>query len=203
MKNLKVSTYSLPKMEAKQKYQELLSLPNVTPLSKTKRRVYHALMRGQKIIDMYTAMEQAGFNELRQPRIAICRADAERCYFVPSTSWDGNKLLGDGGGIFSMESSDWRRMKHEPVRFPRATFTALVGQASREIPTLSTSVPQIPPEHYPKYALKNYYVLWEVDHWRTEPARDPILLRRLSKNLFVVLAEWDLSDLEWSIARGI
>jgi len=195
---MKVSTYSIPKNEAKEKYQELLVLHNESPLSKVKRRVYHALKQGQRILDIYTAFEQAGFNELLQPRIAIARADGETCYFEPSTHWDGNHRVNDGGATFSIER--WSRTKHEPVKLPEQTFRPLIGKSAS---VLSTSVPQIPPEHFPKHALKNYYILWEVEHWREEPARDPLLLRRISKNLFVVLAEWDLSDLEYSIARGI
>ena len=197
---MKVSTYSIPKNEAKEKYQELLVLHNESPLSKVKRRVYHALKQGQRILDIYTAFEQAGFNELLQPRIAIARADGETCYFEPSTRRDGNKRISNGGAIFSIESTQWKRTKQEPVRLPEQTFRPLVGKSAD---VLSTSIPQIPPEYYPAHALKNYYILWEVEHWRKEPARDPLLLRRISKNLFVVLAEWDLSDLEWSIARGI
>jgi len=193
---MQLATYNIPKEEARQQWQALLTSQNETPLNLARKRVYHAMSKEQRVLDIYTAMEQAGQNELLEPRIAICRADAKTCYFYP---WQR------GAGTFSGESSPWnlRNMKKEPVRFAAGTFKPfLASNATNGFSSLSTPVPQIPAEHVPKGALKNYYILWEVDNWTQQVTRDPLLLRRLSKNMFTILAEWNLSDLEWSIARG-
>jgi hypothetical protein len=196
---LNIKTITLQQGEARQKYRQLLASNIETPLNRTRKRVYHSLSRGKKIIDVYTAIEQAGLNELKQPRIAICRADAERCYFYPSTRWNGRDTELTFGGTFTQISTRWQNGRHnrkERVEIPDGSFPTLTDKI------LSTSVPQIPQEHMPGAALKNYYILWEVEHWTEHVARDPLLLRRLSKNLFEVLAEWELTELEWAIARG-
>jgi len=42
----------------------------------------------------------------------------------------------------------------------------------------------------------------EVEKWKPLPPKDPILLKRLTPNLFGVLATWDLTNLERAIIRG-
>ena len=201
---MNISQFSYPQADAKEKYRALLASDLATPLNRTRKRVYYALSKGNKVIDMYTAIEQAGLNGLKEPRIAVCRADAEICYFHYSQFYQ-NGWKATGGGIFSMRDSRWRIDRSpnvEPVRLPEKTYPELVGDSLRHGEMLKTAVPQVPQEYMPRGALSNYYVLWEVDKWTREPPRDPFLLRRLSKNLFEVLAEWDLTDLEWAIARG-
>jgi hypothetical protein len=38
--------------------------------------------------------------------------------------------------------------------------------------------------------------------WEYVPHPDPILLKRLSGSLFVVLAAWDLTELEQKVLKG-
>ena len=67
-----------------------------------------------------------------------------------------------------------------------------------------TGVPIIPAKFMPKGNLENYYILWEVKEWEeVPPARDPLLLKRLTENMFVILAAWDVTPLEQSIIKGL
>ena len=48
-----------------------------------------------------------------------------------------------------------------------------------------------------------YFVLFEVAEWNEVPvAKDPYLLKRINANAFVVLAEWDVSEVELAVMRG-
>ena len=68
---------------------------------------------------------------------------------------------------------------------------------------IKTKVPIIPVEILPDGDLKNYYILWEASEWEELPeTKDPILLKRISENLFVILGVWDLTELEQSIISG-
>lgn len=81
----------------------------------------------------------------------------------------------------------------------------------------TTDVPMIPPEvreKVGKTALVHrpeYYILWEVEKWETEkqkpvPPADPFLLQPLGDmptDLFAVVAEWDLTDLERLIMESL
>jgi hypothetical protein len=56
-------------------------------------------------------------------------------------------------------------------------------------------------------SLKTHFVLWEVEAWAdsrigAQPDRDPYLLRRVDADLFAVVGEWDLTDVERAIMRG-
>ncbi len=60
------------------------------------------------------------------------------------------------------------------------------------------SLPFIPPAYRPPLRIENYHLLWEAE-WRKGAGpqrRDPILLRRVSGDLFAVVAAWDLTDVE-------
>lgn len=76
---------------------------------------------------------------------------------------------------------------------------------------LSARVPPIPPEVRPRghrsavANLANYHVLWEAE-WRQERApvpRDPALLKHIGGDLFVVMATWDLTDLERAVLASL
>jgi hypothetical protein len=68
---------------------------------------------------------------------------------------------------------------------------------------IQTSVPIIPPRFTPQTGLHNYHVLWEVEKWDVvTPPKDPLLLKRVSPNVFGVLAAWDLTDVERAVLRG-
>lgn len=44
--------------------------------------------------------------------------------------------------------------------------------------------------------MNKYHILWEAE-WSPIPPRDPMLLRRIGKaDLWVVVAHWDLTEVE-------
>ena len=54
----------------------------------------------------------------------------------------------------------------------------------------------VPPGKMPRRnaAMANYVILWEAA-WERTP-RDPLLLRRITREYFAVEAEWELTDVE-------
>lgn len=72
---------------------------------------------------------------------------------------------------------------------------------------LSSLVPMVPADVRPSGNLKYYFVLWEVEQWSDTsltavPDRDPYLLQHLAGDLYIVVAEWDLTELERAIMTG-
>ena len=189
---MEIPTFEMDPELAREKWRELLKCPAIGRLEKIRRRVYRAMSKGRKIIDVTTVIEKAGLNPSGQPRLAICRADKTKCYF---------EIYANGSAVFTARNlQDWRRSSRTnrfvdfnlgPGTFPRNHTNAL-----------STMAPVVPAELIPKDGLEKYWLLWEVDKWEQVPPRDPLLLRRLSKNLFAIIAEWSLSPLEWAISRG-
>lgn len=144
-------------------------------------RIYRAIAKGKKVISVADSIRNAGFNVQGQPLLAVCRADSEMCRC-------------DVG--------------RDEVVFTR-TREMLGGSARINIPWKNTSrswisyalLPRIPPQFRPPTGkLHNYHLLWEAD-WTAIP-RDPILLRRIGADAWVVLAAWDLTDVEMNVLRS-
>ena len=101
------------------------------------------------------------------------------------------------------------------VRIPTTTFDWKTEKGEGEFENediiirqqIQTQVPIVPAHLLPKGRLDNYYILFEVNEWTEQPvppvAKDPYLLRRINSNTFVILAEWDLTEVEQAIMRGL
>lgn len=155
-------------------------------------RGFKALSAGKQIIDAVEVMRSAGVDHLFRPKLAIIRADATECFFRN----DAN-----GAGVFRMAQSDWRYATRRFINFPEKTFPAVLDSKLRW-ETWKSAVPSIPAQFRPRDAISNYHILWEPE-WEAEPPRDPLLLKRIAKFTFVVLAHWDLTPLERSVLRGV
>ena len=153
-------------------------------------RGFRALSKGSKLIDVHDAMKFAGLNEKKQPKLAICRADATHCW------WRG---WSNGRSVFSMnDMSDWRWRAtiRRSILIPKGTFEDSSFDSQKVHRAI---VPSIPPRLRPKIAYFNLHILWEAE-WETVPT-DPMLLRHLGGALYVVLACWDLTDLEKAVLK--
>jgi len=163
-------------------------------------RGYRALARGRRLIDLQTVIAAGGQYENGLPRLAAIRADATRCWV---------ELHRNGGVTFRDDSSSWvrNRTRHFlglPLVFaPRTESLDSWGGFSGA--GLAAMVPPIPPRHRPRRgALGDYTVLWEAT-WERQPRPpgDPALLRRLGGTMYVVLATWDLTELERTVLAAL
>ena len=157
--------------------------------------LYAAISRGARVLNLPGAFRQTGLNELGQPRLAIARADMETLSFAPNAGpgrWSPDRV--DGGGLFFKSPYNERATKTQ-VALPRGTF----AQESLTKKYLRSPVPHVPPDVRSKRAgLHNFHILFEVQKWEEYPV-DPFLLRRVAGHLYVVEAEWELTELEASL----
>lgn len=69
-----------------------------------------------------------------------------------------------------------------------------------------TTVPPIPFHLRPNGDAAKYLILWEVEEWKEFRAArapgDPFLLERIAHPIYVVVAQWDLSELEKRILES-
>ena len=143
-------------------------------------RIYRQIARGKTVIVASDAIRSAGVDANKRPRLAICQADAE-------------EVIMDGHGdhvMFGIRSAH----RWSPVRKLRIDWSG-IGYVSGK-----AKLPRIPPQYRPAKNLGAYHLLWEAD-WAAIP-RDPYLLRRIGKDAWVVLAAWDLTDVEMSVLRA-
>jgi hypothetical protein len=148
---------------------------------------YRELSLGKKVIDLHETLRAGGVDEKHRPRLAIVRADATYCW-----------LRREGSGDCTFRGQESGCPKSRQVTVPRSVFgDTPMASGWRMAITGRALVPSIPPWARPKAKLLNYHILWEA-HWTDVPI-DPALLKHLGGPLYVVLAVWDLTELERSV----
>ena len=209
-----IETVQVTKKEIEKELSELELALKKGYISKQNRlvkellAVYGHLKLGGKVIDVAEAFKKAGkIEEQDVPRLAIVRADANYCHLYK---------FNNGGALFSWRQlKSWRESWREnkgagDVRLPIGTYQweELKGDERHK----RTLVPLIPPRVHlavsTRLLREHYHVLFEVEKWTSytvQPRvpRDPILVRRLTSNLFGVLATWELTELETKIIEGL
>lgn len=155
----------------------------MTDIDAKMEAVYRQIMRGRKVIQAFESIRQAGLDEKGRPRLAIVRADVKICRCARHWEGDNNR----DALRFSEEHTGRGKLS---MPFPGLTHWT----NARAI------VPHIPIHLRPKAQLHNYHILWEAD-WEDVPI-DPMLLRRVGDDVWVVLAAWDLTPVERAVLRG-
>lgn len=198
---MEVETLEVPKEKAVELYDDYKEAiqTHKDQYLKDLKAIYGHMKLGRSVIDIYQAFNKVGLNEEGDPKLAIVRADLKEVFF---------KRLPEGAGIFKKDTNRWKNAKDD-VQLPKETWTdwprvsdARFADIKKEFVT--TITPIIPAKFLDRLrgALHNYYILWEVEKWKPIPPKDPILLKRVTPNMFVVLATWDLTDLERAVIKG-
>jgi hypothetical protein len=181
---------------ARDKYAEYLQAVRENPAEmdyKILRDAYRELSRGKCVIDLPETLRLGGLDIHQRPRLAVSRAHAKWCHFFYRDPWNHAPQA-----IFS----PWRKYdtgsRRIGLRF-RPTLFGLDRAARQKFPECKAIVPSIPPSLKPAAnRLAEYFILFEAV-WEPMPPVDPMLLKPISKNLYVVVAQWDLTPFERSV----
>ena len=165
-----------------------------------KNALYH-LSQGKHIIDINASMKAAGVNDKGWPKLAICKASMKKVFFIWERDWSTDERYGQYYERYRRKGEDWDSERNTYKVSESAWGDIQRADRDRRV---STVVPKVPAQFMPKNGLANYHILWEVDEWTPEPPKDPMLLKQIrgSKNLFAVLAVWELTKLERAVLRG-
>jgi hypothetical protein len=142
---------------------------------------YREIARGRVVVQAIESIRVAGWREEGMPVLAFTRADVRRCVCDPRE--DGATFFGDRRGYQRARIAVDRMPQRPKIANPWRNGVA--------------TVPLIPLHLRPKAELTNYWILWEAD-WQRAPA-DPLLLRRLQGDLWIVLAAWELTAVERAV----
>ena len=162
-------------------------------------RAYAELAKGTPLLMLAEVMTNAPVDEKGRPRLAIARADMPQVLL--------ERPGRDRKYTFDARRS-WRSRKD--VAELRLEIPLLGGGtwAPRDSYVQGYSlVPMVPPAVLVNRSRSTHFVLWEVERWADNaiapvPDRDPYLLRRIDADLWAVVGEWDLTDVERAIMRG-
>ncbi len=152
-------------------------------------RIYRQISRGKTVISAFDAIRAGGLDEYGRPKLALMRADQQACR---ADVYYSDKIVITNE--HRSKAAEWHFEIPWPDRPPRSNGARGWTHVAR--------LPRIPPQYRPtKGILSQYHLLWEAE-WAAVPPRDPYLLKRIGKDAWVVLAAWDLSDVEISVLRA-
>lgn len=164
-------------------------------------RGYREIVRGRQVIDMASIIRAGGSSlqrsrqgvEYDAPRLAVMRADALWCW-VERTRTGAVRFYGrrDNKHVWAPRSTETRYVISLPVGTLDEVTTGICQFNVRAM------VPPIPPSLRPADKLSNYHILWEAE-WQAVAPKDPALLKHIGGDLYVVLAMWELTELERSV----
>lgn len=146
--------------------------------------IYKHIARGRTVIRALESIRVAGLNAEGFPKLAIAPAHMTSCV--------------------------WRPGRHSCTfgsRYPRANARSNVvrmewqGLSSTRYEGEAT-VPLIPIHLRPKRGIQNYHILWEAEWTKRYPV-DPYLLRRFGGDAWLVVAAWDLTDVERAVMSNL
>lgn len=181
-------------------------------------RGYREIAKGNQVISLTAALRTGGRHENGLPKLAVARADTERCYLASCTmqgavryvtkrlSWRVDWRQGEQ----YRSSTNRRDVRDFPADTLRPLTVAELSDSRGELlkyqeqERLYAIVPNVPPALRPTHALGGYDILWEVDEWKVqpEPPGDPALLKHIGGDLYAVVAVWDLTELERLVVAG-
>lgn len=199
---MNVSTITMPKEEAKAKLEayRAQNAKRVDEEYQAAEAGYAALAEGTPLISLTEAIRNGGLDEKMRPKLAIARADRKqvRCYLQRGQS----RLRFDA----TTKAENWR-IKDTHIANGLILF---IDMGRRDINADGYAlVPMVPADvrEDVHIRLADCFVLWEVEAWSDQrigarPDRDPFLLRHIGGDLYAVIADWDLTELERLVMAG-
>lgn len=164
------------------------------PIDWEVQRTYQLLASGKTIIRALASVTAAGLDEEYLPKLALCKASAKTCFLTRFARGSATMSTTNGWRQTKSNAFNWRA---ESFKWPHDSFPMNWDGKSRAMQAEhSAQVPLVPVHLRPKRGLENYHVLWEAE-WHKLPPRDPYLLRRIGQaDLWLVVAHWDLTEVE-------
>jgi hypothetical protein len=183
---METQSIQIDREKARELYRSYLTHQNYEkPIDEEIRRTYRLIAQGRLVIQAIESVRLAGVGDDGWPKLAIARADQEAQTVT---------IRSDGSARMRRGDRLWRSSRAVDLDFdwPAGSFPP----RQRRFDNGEALVPIVPLPLRPKRGLQNYHILWEAD-WRRAVPQDPLLLRRLGKgDLWLVLAQWDLTEVE-------
>lgn len=141
--------------------------------------IYKRIGQGHTVIRALESIRVAGMNAQGLPRLAICAAHMTKCFFDP---YEDRCTFG----------------KRWPASRDRLEVVRMDWPGLKNGRIVEAVVPLIPLHLRPKRGLQNYHILWEAEWTKSYPV-DPYLLRRFGGDAWLVVAAWELTDIERAV----
>jgi hypothetical protein len=167
------------------------------------------LAKGTPLISLTDTIKNCGWRPDGRPVLAFGRADQK--FVTWHCTRDSRRWSGEKGYYGPYAPTTW---EFTAMRKPGATvytqnlkltITNVPGEPPEPPKAGTAMLPMVPADVYPSsrgFNLSKHFVLWEVESWNYAPPVDPMLLRHLGGDLYAVVAQWDLTEIERAILSG-
>lgn len=184
---MNVTELKIEKDKAREMYERYMEHRKcLTPADAEIAAIYRMIASGKTVIRALESIKAAGLDAQGLPKLAIARADLTEISLYTGGS--------SSSVLFRPPQTTRYRSKKLEVTVPWEGWTnPQFGTWSYE-----AVVPLIPVHLRPKRGLQNYHILWEAEWTRKYPV-DPYLLRRFGGDAWVVVAAWDLTEVERAV----
>lgn len=227
---MEVPTMTIDREEARKRVQEFTAKRrrNLTEMDRALMRGFQAASEGLALVDVNEAVRTGGvFEETGLPKIALSRPDQKVCFHKFNREYPDGRSAIWGCTFQAFEDTDdavWKAFratfsddsKLSPwdeaarvnlrVEIPGGTMpeppAAVLRSRKRLWATARTLVPEVPIQYRPNGDAENYLVLWEVKEWQLRAPADPLLLESIAHPVYVVVAQWDLTELEQKLLEA-
>lgn len=171
-------------------------------------RGFEELAKGTVLIDPRSTVREAGWRADGRPVLAIARADQHNVTW--SIERDSRHYEHGRGWYGRYAPMTWRFSAARSRSANRSgNLVFRVDEITSEPPVSPKSgtamIPMVPPDVITDGRgcdLSKHFILWEVESWDLAPPIDPMLLKRIGGDLYAVVAQWDLTELERRIIAG-
>lgn len=195
-----VKTIAIPRKEAKRRFLEYKTHTQYGgDIDNEARRAYQLIAQGKTIIDARASIVNNGLGPDGRPVLAIARATAHYCYL--DLDKHGAATFCDREPFANGSNAPRNNIKFPTGSFVQSSRFTEAGSPDKGVYRLHAKAirPTIPIHLRPRRGLDNYHVLWEAE-WEPVPPVDPLLLRRIGRSdLWLVVAGWDLTEVERAI----
>jgi len=167
-------------------------------------QAYKELAKGTPLINPFQAIRGCGWRPDGRPVLAMARADQKLCDFRlgrDSRRWDPDKHVYHGQFAPCEFTFQARKERWDSQRARNLSITVpnVKVQPPVEPREGTAMIPLVPAEAYPssgRLALEKHFILWEVEDWDAAPPVDPMLLRPIGGDLYAVIHQWNLTEIE-------
>lgn len=166
---------------------------------------YSKIPDGGELVDLGKVFLDVPLDEWWRPRVAVARADRKEVRVYRDTRWSRSAQATVYTNKVRFDTTiEWGTPWH---RGDMVLHFDLRDEPKGEFKAGKALVPLVPPEHRPGGHLRNYTLLWEVERWQEikddpKASMDPYLLRQVFGDLYVIVAQWDLTEIEKAILEA-
>jgi hypothetical protein len=159
---------------------------------------YERLAQGTPLVVLSQVIADSLCDVKGRPLLAIARADRKQ---VECT-------LGGSGNRVTFDTQIPKYRQRDAGR-KGLQFTYELTRPAVGVPLWTRGyalVPMVPPNVLQRRQLRDHFVLWDVVAWAdsrigAKPPVDPYLLERVADDLYAIVGEWDLTEVEQAVMR--